>query len=95
MKNRSKILYFLISLIILVTMATGISLAGKTVTIVGFVNEEYQIVDEEGTVYEIADSDKGEEVAELTGRKLKVTGNMLDADGTPIIDITRYELLDD
>lgn len=95
MKNRSKIRYFLISLIILVTMATGISLAGKTVTIVGFVNEEYQIVDEEGTVYEIADSDKGEEVAELTGRKLKVTGNMLDADGTPIIDITRYELLDD
>jgi hypothetical protein len=95
MKNKSKIIYFVVSLIILVTMVTGISLAGKTVTIVGFVNEQYQIVDDEGTVYEIADSEKGEEVAELVDRKLRVTGSLMDADGTPIIEITMYEVIDD
>ena len=95
MKSRSKIFYVAISLIILTAMLTGVSFAGNTVTIVGIVNEDYQIVDEKGAVYEIADSDKGDEVAELTGRKLKVTGNLMDADGTPIINITLYQVLDD
>ena len=95
MKNKSKIFYFVISLIILVTMVTGISLAGNTVTIFGHVNEDYQIVDEKGAVYEVADSEKGDEVLELVGKQVKVTGNLMDADGTPIINVTLYEVIDD
>ena len=95
MKNTSKIIYVVASLFILSSMLTGVSLAGKSITIIGFVNDQYQIVDAEGTVYEIADNEKGEEVAELAGRKLRVTGNLMDADGTPIIDIAMYQIIDD
>jgi hypothetical protein len=95
MKNTSKIICVVASLLILSGMLAGISLAAKSVTIVGYVNDQYQIVDDEGTVYEIADSEKGEEVAELIDRKLRVTGSLMDADGTPIIEIIMYEVIDD
>ena len=95
MKNTSKTICVVASLFILSAMLAGISSAGKSVTIVGYVNDQYQIVDAEGTVYEIADSEKGEEVAELVDRKLRVTGSLMDADGTPIIEISMYEVIDD
>ena len=94
MRNKSKIIYWGILITILVTLLSGVSLAGNTVTIVGTVNAEYQIVDDNGTVYEIADNENGEEVAELVGRKVKVTGNLIDANGTPIITIALYEVIE-
>jgi len=95
MKNRSKIIYIVASLLILSGMLAGVSSAAKSVTLVGYVTDQYQIVDDEGTVYEIADSEKGEEAAELVDRKLRVTGSLMDADGTPIIEIIMYEVIDD
>ncbi len=95
MKKTSKVICIVASLFILSAMFAGVSSAGKSVTIVGYVNDQYQIVDDEGTVYEIADSEKGEEVAELVDRKLRVTGSLMDADGTPIIEIIMYEVIDD
>ena len=95
MKKTSKIICVVASLLILWAMLAGVSSAGKSVTIVGYVNDQYQIVDAEGTVFEIADSEKGEEVAELVDRKLRVTGSLMDADGTPIIEIIMYEVMED
>ena len=95
MKNTSKIICVVTSLLILSSMLAGVSSAGKSVTIVGYVNGQYQIVDNEGTVYEIADSEKGEEVAELVDRKLRVTGSLMDADGMAVIEIIMYEVIDD
>jgi hypothetical protein len=76
-------------------MPIGISSAGNTITIVGFVNEDYQIVDKKGAVYEVADTEKGDEVLGLVGKQVKVTGNLMDADNTPIINVTLYEVIDD
>ena len=95
MKKTSKIICVVASLLILWAMLAGVSSAGKSVTIVGYVNDQYQIVDAEGNVFEIADSEKGEEVAELVDRKLRVTGSLMDADGTPIIEINMYEVMED
>jgi hypothetical protein len=38
-----------------------------TETIVGEVNEQYQIVTKDGTIYEIADTELGEEVLKFIG----------------------------
>jgi hypothetical protein len=38
-----------------------------TETIVGDVNEQYQIVTKDGTIYEIADTELGEEVLKFIG----------------------------
>lgn len=95
MKKKSKIIYLITSIFILTIMLIGISSAGNTITIVGFVNEDYQIVDQKGAVYEVADNEKGDEVLELVGKQVKVTGNLMDADDTPIINITLYEVIDD
>jgi hypothetical protein len=95
MKKKSKIIYLITSVFILTIMLVGVSAAGNTITIVGFVNEDYQIADQKGAVFEVADSEKGDEVLELVGKQVKVTGNLMDADGTPIINVTLYEVIDD
>ena len=95
MRNKSKIIYWGILITILVTLLSWISLAGNTVTIVGTINVDCQIVDDNGTIYEIADNENGDKVAELVGRRVKVTGNLMDADGTPIITIALYEVIEE
>ena len=95
MRKKSKIIYCGILITILVTMLLGVSWAGKTVTIVGIINGDYQIVDDSGTVYDIADNENSEEVVELVGRKVKVTGELMVADGTPIITIALYEVIEE
>lgn len=95
MRSKSYKIWVGILITILVTMFCGYSLAGNTVTIVGTVNADYQIVDDNGTVYETADNENGDEVAQFVGRKVKVTGNLMDADGTPIISIALFEVIDE
>ncbi|MGD9234151.1 MAG: hypothetical protein PVH67_09845 [Desulfobacterales bacterium] len=54
-------------------MALSVFLSGPkifeptTETIVGEVNEQYQIVTKDGTIYEIADTELGEEVLKFIG----------------------------
>jgi hypothetical protein len=56
-----------------VLLALSVFLSGPkifeptTETIVGEVNEQYQIVTKDGTIYEIADTELGEEVLKFIG----------------------------
>ena len=62
-------------------------------TITGTVNEDYQIVADDGQIYEVADTEKGEEVTDLVGKKVKVTGTVEEEDGKKEITVTSYEII--
>lgn len=63
-----------------------------TVTIVGEVNDQYQIVTKDGTIYEIADTEMGDELLKFVGSVVEVTGEVLEeADGVKIIDVKHFE----
>jgi hypothetical protein len=88
-----KILYIFVA--VLITMASAIAVAAEDVTITGTVNENYQIVEDSGTIYEVAENEKGNEVVELIGKKVQVVGTMMDADGVFIITVASYTIIEE
>lgn len=66
-KNMKKI-FLGILIICLSVFISGIAVAGSQVSISGVINEDDQLVDNDGMAYDIADNEKGEEVMEMVGQ---------------------------
>jgi hypothetical protein len=76
-------------------MFAGAALSGGDVTIVGTLNEDNQIVDDAGAVYDVAENDMGEEVMEHVGKKLQVKGTVMEEEDAKMITITSYTVLEE
>ena len=77
-----------------VTITSYEVIGEKTVTIVGTINADYRIVADDGQVYEIEDNEKGGELIELVGKKVKVMAVVGEYKGMKIIFITSYEVIE-
>ncbi|NVM23820.1 MAG: hypothetical protein HWN68_18830 [Desulfobacterales bacterium] len=72
---------------------TGVASAGGQMTITGTVNQDHQIVTDDGKAYDVAQSEEGKKVSELVGKKVKVMGSVKESEGKMVINVTGYELL--
>ena len=61
----------------------------------GTVNNSYQIVTDNDQVYHIAEGEKGDEVVDLIGKKVKVAGMVEEIDEDKIITVTSYEIIEE
>jgi len=93
MKNTRRILFIGLNLIFFVALLSGAGISEENVTIIGTVNNEYQIVTDDDMVYEVAETEKGDEVVDLVGKKVKVMGTVEESEGTKIITVTSYEVV--
>lgn len=76
----------------LVLSVAAPALAGE-VTLIGEVNDNYQLVSN-GQIYEIADTPKGNEMAEnFISAKVKVTGTVEDKSEMKTITVASFEVL--
>ena len=83
------------SLIILIFGSlSGEASSAEMVTITGTVNTDYEIVTDDGQVYEVVENLKGNEVVELIDRKVRVTGSVTEKKGVKRIRIASYEVID-
>lgn len=92
-KITKKALYIFV--VVLIAMVSAIAVAAEDVTITGTVNESYQIVDDNETVYDVAESKKGDEVVDLVGKKVQVTGTVVEDGGSLIITIVSYKVIEE
>jgi hypothetical protein len=67
--------------------------AGESVMITGTVNEENQIVSQEGETFGVADTEKGAELKSFVGMKVQIQGTVLEQDGAKVIDVQAYEIV--
>ena len=93
-KNSKKILSGIL-IICLTFFLSGMAVAGSQTSISGVINEDGQLVDDDGMVYDIADSDEGEQIMEMVGRKVTVKGTVMESEGTKIITVTDFNLLEE
>ena len=63
-------------------------------TITGTINEDNQIVTDDGKTYDVVDTEKGDEVVEMVDKKVKATGTVEESEGKMMISITAYEVLE-
>jgi transcription antitermination factor NusA-like protein len=64
------------------------------VTITGTINTDYEIVTNDGQVYQIVENLKGKEVVELIDRKVTITGTVRKEGEANKIRVASYEVLD-
>ena len=92
-KNTKKLLTGILVLSF-VSMFAGFAI-GADVTIVGTVNDDNQIVDDTGAIYDVADNEKGEELMEHVGQKIQVKGTVMEGDDGKLITITSYSVIEE
>jgi len=95
MTKQKSIIAISILVVFMAVAFAGSVWAAEAMTIVGTVNDDGKIVDESGVIYEIADSEKSDEVANKTGVKIEVKGMVEEADGgAKTITIESYKVVE-
>lgn len=69
-------------------------IAADLTKITGTVNDDGQLVEDSGQVYNIADDDNGAQVMELSGEKIEVEAMVEEEDGSRVIVINAFKLLE-
>lgn len=95
MKKNTKKIFIGILIIGLTVFISGIAVAGSPVSISGVINEDGQLVDDAGMAYDIAENEEGDELMEMIGQKVAVKGTVMEAEGTKIITVTEFKLLEE
>ena len=75
-------------------LLAGIAAAGEEVSITGTINDDMQLVGDSGITYEISDNEMGNEVMDLVGKKVAVKGTVMEPEGTKIITITAFDVIE-
>ena len=91
-QNRKRLLIGILTFA-LAALFAGNAICGKAVTIIGTVTDTYQIEDEYGMVYDIGDTEKGQEVGELVGQQVEVQGTIEEEDDAKIIYVIDYRIV--
>ena len=81
--------------VFLMAVFAGSILAGESMTVVGTVNEDGQIVDDNGAIFEIGENDKSDAVSENSGTKVEVKGMVEeDSSGDKTIMIESFKVIE-
>ena len=94
MKRNDKNILMVICVLVLVALFPCVAISADSVTIVGTVNADYQIVTDDNQVYEVDATPKGDEVVLLINKKVKVTGMVEESTGVKMIAVTSYEVIE-
>jgi hypothetical protein len=79
--------------VIALVFATGVAMAAEAITIQGQVNEENQLVDQDGNVYKIADTEEGMKVMDMVGESVEVKGTVQEDMGEKEITVESFSVL--
>ena len=93
-KNKNIKNMFALALVLsLVALFCGVAISAETVTILGTVNSDYQVVTDDDQVYDIAENEKGDELVVLVGQRVKVTGTVEEEGDAKVLTVTSFEVI--
>lgn len=64
------------------------------ITVTGTINDTYQIIADDGTVYEVADTDMGDDLLNHVGKTVEVVGEIFVEEGVKVINVKSYKILE-
>jgi hypothetical protein len=95
MKRSSKYLLMVLGAAFVVSLVLGPAIAAEPMSLVGTVNDNYQIVTEDDETYFIGENEKGDELIQHVDRKVRVTGMVQKSEDEKVIMITSYEIIEE
>jgi len=91
MKGFKKSLLGLMGVLIVVFFCSVV-IAADEQTISGVINDNGQLVANDGKIYDLGESDKSMELYDMTGQKVVVTGTVLEDEEIMVIDVIDYKV---
>jgi hypothetical protein len=87
------------TMIILMTVLTlvftvSIGVAEEPVMLKGQVTEDNQLMTEDGELYDIAESENGEQVMDMVGETVEVRGTLIDSEDTKVIQVESFTVVE-
>ena len=93
MQRKALLRWLLTGLMTVLVTALAVSAVAAEKTVIGKVNDNYQIVSDSQT-YEIDNTEKGKDLAENhVGAKVEVTGRVVERDDMKILTVVSYKVL--
>ena len=91
----------LICALFVVVMMAGVAFAAeksaamqeKEMMISGTINDTNQLVDKDGQIFDVADTEAGNELVTHVGQKVQVKGTVLENEGKKEISVSVYEII--
>ena len=81
-------------LAMVIVLIPGITFAGDNVSVVGEINDDFQIITDDDQVLEIVQDDQGEELIGQAGERVEVIGEIVEEGSTRLIKVLSYKLMD-
>jgi hypothetical protein len=89
-----KITTKLLAIVLTIALILSVQVFAAEITIIGTINDIYQIVTEEGEIYEVADNDLAGELSKYVGQTVMVTGTLIENDDVKTILVKEYEIIE-
>ena len=94
MKYLRNALIIIISIAIIGVGVAAVGIAADTMKITGIINDDGQLVDDAGQVYDISEEGVGSDAMEYSGEKITVDGMVMDEEGAKVIVIKSFKLFE-
>ncbi|MFH2219667.1 MAG: hypothetical protein ABII68_08410 [Pseudomonadota bacterium] len=92
-RMRSKFSICIAALLALSLIFSIPAMAASKITVVGEINDEYQIVGRDGNIYEIADTDMGNQLLNFIGSVVEATGTVQEEEGIKILFVESFKIM--
>ncbi|MGB3211665.1 MAG: hypothetical protein WBB19_13260 [Desulforhopalus sp.] len=67
--------------------------AGEELILSGTIDENSQLVNEQGEIFNLANNEKGMEVMSMNGMKVEIKGTVMEKDGQKVVEVIEYNVL--
>jgi hypothetical protein len=71
----------------------GAAMQEQELMISGTINNANQIVDKDGQIFDVADTQQGKELVTHVGLKVQVKGTVMESEGKKQISVSAYEII--
>jgi len=71
----------------------GAAMQEQELMITGTINNANQIVDKDGQIFDVADTQQGKELVTNVGLKVQVKGTVMESEGKKQISVSTYEII--
>ncbi len=71
----------------------GAAMQEQDLMITGTINNANQIVDKDGQIFDVADTQQGQELVTHVGLKVQVKGTVMESEGKKQISVSAYEII--
>ncbi len=94
MKTKAQVFFTVLAIICIISAPVSAVFAAEG-TITGKVTEDFQIVTNDGELYDVNDNEKSEDLMEHVGKTVKATGTLSEEEGAKSITVIDFTVVEE